>query len=182
MLPECIDRPFKCLYEVLLDVTIGSYQGVLTDLSSVCIDRYWVLLWNVTWVYWPTYWGITGGLNRVLPGALTDLSSVCIELLPGPIDWLSGVLLGDLLGVLLKAWMGCCDRFFEYLYWGWLGPVSNETRDWLGPVSNETRGWLGPVSNETVGSVTAQQNITKTTAPRIPAWSPTVVLTRRHSG
>ena len=22
----------------------------------------------------------------------------------------------------------------------------------------------------------------KTTAPRIPAWSPTVVLTRRHSG
>ena len=36
-------------------------------------------------------------------GLLTDLPSVCIELLPGPIDRLSGVLLGDLLGVLLKA-------------------------------------------------------------------------------
>jgi hypothetical protein len=26
------------------------------------------------------------------------------------------------------------------------------------------------------------ENESKTTAPRIPAWSPTVVLTRRHSG
>ena len=27
-----------------------------------------------------------------------------------------------------------------------------------------------------------QKGNTKTTAPRIPAWSPTVVLTERHSG
>lgn len=32
------------------------------------------------------------------------------------------------------------------------------------------------------GKEKVQQNETKTTAPRIPAWSPTVVLTRRHTG
>ena len=85
MLPEVTDRPFKCLYGLLLGVTTRSYQSVLTDLSDVCRRCYWVLLWGLTRGYWPTfqrfvctliwacwlsYWSVIGRLTRVLYGPL----------------------------------------------------------------------------------------------------------------
>ena len=40
MLPEVTDRPFKCLY--------GCYPVVLTDL----LGCYWGFVWMFNWVYW----------------------------------------------------------------------------------------------------------------------------------
>ena len=55
VLPGPIVRPFKCLYGLSLGVTTRSYQSVLTDLSDVCRRCYWVLLWGLTRGYWPTF-------------------------------------------------------------------------------------------------------------------------------
>jgi hypothetical protein len=38
------------------------------------------------------------------------------------------------------------------------------------------------VQNKDQHGLLISQKVGKTTAPRIPAWSPTVVLTRRYSG
>ena len=101
---------------------MGCYLDLLTEFTEVCMRCYWVLVWSLTRVYWPTfqmfvggvtgcYWVLLWGLTR---GYWPTFQMVCMGCYLTLLTDLTGVCMGSYQGLLTDFTGVCMDYYLDY--------------------------------------------------------------------
>ena len=122
---------------------MGCYLDLLTEFTEVCMRCYWVLVWSLTRVYWPTFQMFVGGLTGCYCGVLPEAIDQPFRWFVWCVTWLywltSQGFVWTVTGCLYEVLPGSIDRPFKCLYGLLLGVTTRSYQSVLTDFSDVCR-------------------------------------------